>query len=78
MAGRPQKRVENIANITQNISRQFPKGYYILFFILLFVLFFVMFWLCNFTKWKETFQIVVLSGFSLCVSDYMARKFFNI
>ena len=30
MAGRPQKRVENIANITQNITRQFPKGYYFL------------------------------------------------
>lgn len=77
-----QKKVESatpqIKQTTNNLHSFTQKEHYYMFFIILFVSFFVIFWLCNFTKLRETFQIIMMSALSISIAEYSTRKYFKL
>ena len=56
----------------------YTKEQYYLFFTILICSFALMFWLCNFTKLRETFQIIMMSALSIAIAEYSTRKYFKL
>lgn len=74
---------KNVSNVVNNHSAknnsivppQLKKTYYFMFFSIMVVSFLFMFWVCNYTKYRETFQIMMMMGFSISLAEYFSRRF---
>lgn len=57
---------------------KYTKQYYVMFFAIMVTAFIFMFWLCNYTRLKEMFQIVLLTALAIAIAEYTTRKYLKL
>ncbi len=62
-------------NSTEEVPKELKKNYYLMFFSIMIGAFVLMYWLCNYTNCRETFQIIMMAGFSATLAEYFSRKY---
>ena len=72
------KKIQSATNPNVKQNGTYTKQYYIMFFAIMVTCFVFFFWLCNYTKLKEMFQIVVLSALSIVIAEFVTRKYLKL
>ena len=71
--------VQNKIYVNKKTSDVVPENlknkYYKLFFSIMFTSFVIMVSLSHYTIFQDTFQIIIIAGFSLSLAEYFSRKF---
>ena len=71
------KKIQSAINVKSQQNSIYSKQYYIMFFVIMITCFVIIYWLCNYTKLKEMFQIVVFTALSIGIAEFVTRKYLN-
>ena len=72
------KKIQSATSQNVQKSNAYSKQYYVMFFAIMVTCFIFFYWLCNYTKLKEMFQIVVFAALSIVLSEFVTRKYLNL